>query len=153
MKIRNCFVSNSSSASYIVKIYHVNTNAVIDVIYGHLEIDTYIEKVDESLVEWTKYMNEEVSFARDDMCKRRVLILSELQTKLKDKNIDNREKIIALMEHCGVSIVEHEHYTALESFTSMHNDVGSSMSEMMKEIVVILSFETKFNLECIIDED
>jgi len=147
MKIRTGFVSNSSSASYIVKIKDIDFEDFISSLKSNPESFYY------------KYFSLPVL---EDKLKR----LEEMSKKYAFYNIEDLRK--------SFDKIDADDYSSIIKFalafykigcriksdgielvdvTSMHNDYDSGMSGLMKEITLHFLFETDYKLVCKIETD
>jgi len=156
MKIRIGFVSNSSSASYIVKIKGVNLETIVNKFDGY-SIYSFITELKERIVEFGKYRLENVATCpevrkfREEQDKRDKELLLKLDKALEsDSQLD---KMKVAMDAHGVSYVEDGGDLTLNYFTSMHNDYNDGMCGLLKEILMTVMFETDFKVECEIEND
>jgi len=157
MKIRQGFVSNSSSASYYVTL-NQNIDEALNTIqencwYPYLDEDALLEILE-------KYIKDTESRLEDiDKKSERFLILDtkpELESRLK-KYQSMKQTIIdkasgkPIEDHAIAKMGLELDYilikdingikTELEAGTSMHNSYDEGMSDFLKDIVLYYSFE------------
>lgn len=139
MKIRNGFVSNSSSASYTI-IIDLDIDAFTNIVMGEMWYlkDTYTKWVKDRIKYLKKSLkNNNFPFTTDDYTKE--------MERLQKLNIDdmNEQQLISdffKINHCNLSykkgVVELHHFNAMHN---SYNDVP----ELMKHIITLFSFQYK----------
>lgn len=161
MKLRMSFVANSSSASYIVKIYGLTLKKFIDDIAdefccSHFDREELIDVIKQSIKRTKHYMAKGSTIWKKSLDKNQKLL--KILTDDKDnKNkkqlgIRNKQVIKKLLEtYYGVKLNNEDDVITLTAFTSMHNDIGD-VPEIMRNIVAFYVF-SKYKVECEIEKD
>ena len=144
MKIRKGFVSNSSSASYIVKIKGIDFSEFCQALrneygcWGIFSTKGLQNKIN-SLYESTR--NSSIEIFRDEV--------EEFKNRVDKLGDDNFEDVVKLaLDFYNINSSEVKGGIELTDFTTMHNDFDSGMSNIMKEIVLYFMFDTKYKLIC-----
>ena len=167
MKIRSGFVSNSSSASYIIKIHNTSFEEFSENLmneYGWYtfnpeylkkeilaDIDRQLEYVDKQAVFYNNINKtnplSDYWTERIDKCKE---FLKELENPL-----NNKELIKLGLEYNGIklAIAEDINLIQMHDFTVMHNSFDEGMTPLVKEITFyFMSLGKKVELDCERDE-
>lgn len=152
MKIRNGFVSNSSSSSYIVRVKNTTWDEFCDLVsadkgfyYGDeliQEINKEIKRYEESIKEAKEDKNKILS-TLTPMYKERLVGLKKLKKEIAKDNLVE----IALKFHSIQWKVDDDEIE-LRGYTSMHNSFDEGMPGLLKEIVLTLMFDTDKKLKC-----
>lgn len=162
MKIRNSFVSNSSSSSYII-----NIQVDIDTFYKELfkeygswdflckeelipKIEEIIESVEKSIKEMGEKKNENKKYDKyfyetypSDLKFYKKLL--EKVKKLKDVELTK----LLLDKYYYINVVEKfDDEIKIWADTSMHNDFDNGMGHALKEIVLYFMFDTDYKVSC-----
>ena len=165
MKIRNGFVSNSSSASYIIKIHGIDYNDFINIIlreYGWslFSKSNVKQKLIKKLTDnklYTKDLKNELK----NKTVSRVSWFGYLEDNIKKdeallKKIDNfslEEIVEVVLERNSIKIMNDDDGIEIKFWTAMHNDFSSGMPEVLREVVLFFMFETSHKVKCDIKHD
>ena len=157
MKIRQGFVSNSSSASYIVKIDNISFYDFCDKIQAEYGFHDYFSiaqmngRIDHLL---ERYSDLDDNNPIDTFSKSFKKELEDQKTKLSKIDEDNFYEIAKFaLDFHQIDVKDGSGHIELSYFTSMHNDFDSGMSNIMKEIVLYFIFETKCKVICEVEHD
>lgn len=144
MKIRNGFVSNSSSSSYIVEIHGITLDAFINILYmeyswSQFDYDTIKKEVDNEYEKTKALASAGSRFygLRDEWVKS----VEEKREKLIEATTSHFEFTKFVLWLRGIKITEKPNSIELYSWTSMHNDFGD-MPELLNEIVLYFIMDT-----------
>ncbi len=168
MKIRSSFVSNSSSASYIINIQIDKED-----FFGHLSNeygwslfgkDAFEEKVKRELTIEKKALKKSekekiddsstIDKVFEDQTKEHIKKLEPILEAIKPLDKYDREFIEIVLNYSHIDITKAtDDEVELEYFTSMHNDFSEGMCEMLKEIVLYFMFDTTNKVKCEIKRD
>jgi len=170
MKIRNGFVSNSSSSSYIVQLRGISMDDFYRELqseYGwHIfDVNSILKDVRKNKGRVKKYIEEHSQRELDNenpkvtildehfskMYRERLEKLEEVETQLKEANYT--EVIDIVLEYYGITVTEVEGGIDMEYFTCMHNSFTEGMSEVLQEIVMYFLFDTSHTIKCTRDGD
>jgi hypothetical protein len=158
MKTRNGFVSNSSSASYIVKIKDINFEEFCERImreyqWYELNMKQTLGKIKKRI--YQLHESSKASKVRDkqeeptDQWYARYMkeleALFEEGSKIDEDNIIDVVKFILEYNDIKLSLVTNG--IELDYFTSMHNCYNEGVSDLLKEIVLFFSFETDYEIK------
>jgi len=138
MKLRNGFVSNSSSASYVVVIGKSKEDFLNDMIdgleYGPFYISNVIHTVESQLENLLKVKD-------DKFFQHSIKNTKSLLTKLKKlKNACNPETVETLLKkYYRVDVNDLKTKIRLTGFTSMHNSF-SDVPDVLKDIITYYTF-------------
>ena len=160
-KIRTGFVSNSSSASYVVK-FNIDIINFIELIYSeydftYFSIENLIERYEEKIGKYKELMRKEKEKPRKYYTLYTEEYLKELESKLnflksigtlqdyesiEGKFFSNKFKIIPwiLKNVYSVELTEEFNSVVLKDWTSMHNSY-SDVSNILKDIIMYFDFE------------
>ena len=141
MKIRKGFVSNSSSSSYIVTIENISFEEFCNKLAPEYSWSSLF-----SLNSARNKLEELAIKPYSEEFKNEILgLLKELE----EINEDDFVEIVKFMLKYGhINYRELKNGLELSSFTCMHNDFDSGMSERMKEILLFFMFDTKYTIKC-----
>ena len=160
MKIRNGFVSNSSSSSYIVKIRDTYWDEFCDIVESNKGSDSseeLISEIDKCLKEEQKSAQEDsvstISSGILEFWKQarteRIKELNRIKGMLSAEKVSNSTLIKAALDLHGIKYIEtNKDVVELVCSTSMHNSFNEGMPELLKEIVLLFMFDTKKKVEC-----
>lgn len=148
MKLRQGFVSNSSSSSYIVSLNGVSFKKLIEILQPDFQCDLLNKKI--VLKDITQWISKFTEYKETSMKSEgtMVSVYDRHITKLLDfkKRLETTDDIIdiarIILEYNMIEVEETYDYLKLSYTTSMHNDFDSGMHEMLKEIILYLLFET-----------
>ena len=158
MKKRNGFVSNSSSASYTVKIWDVNFEDFAHGLLGDygfcgfLSYETALGQINQLL---EKYEEEDELVHMED-CKKRWMENLNADKDAIQKAVDDDdmvERVRALLRYHKLNFTEGERCLTFGSFTPMHNDYVEGVNEALQEILMYAMFERHYKVECDVDFD
>ena len=130
MKTRNGFVSNSSSASYIVKIQDITLEEFAnqfrsEYCYGEYSLDDIKKNIEEHIAK-TKEDQLKYGDTLSNAAKYYGSILQRYEDFLKELAAIEPSDSVAVMSflfnYYGVKFEETKHGLTLSYFTSMHND-------------------------------
>lgn len=150
MKARFGFVSNSSSASYIINVFLTKSEFVAHMRGLLPYVKTFISELKKGVEFFSK--DEEENLAFNEMAIRLRALLSEAE-KLDSENIDYYAYTELYLKKNRISYdyVESRPFIKLESWVTMHNDYNS-MPDDLREIVLSLLF-SKVKLDCTVEHD
>lgn len=150
MKTRFGFVSNSSSASYIVNVF-LTKSEFVSHMRGLLPyIKTFIAELQKGIELFSKSEEENLTFS--DMTLRLKDLLVEAE-KLDTGNIDyvTYTELYLKAKRISYDFVESRPYVKLESWVTMHNDYND-IPEYLREIILSLLF-AKVKMDCTVEHD
>ena len=165
MKIRLGFVSNSSSASYYVKIQGISLEDFLGTLLGEYSWKYFSKRdLDERLEE--RINLEEEYLAENTKLKKKTPLpeffttqrknhLEELKTKRQVLNNLNENTIDLIkfgLEDYNITYSEGEDGVTLTDWTSMHNDYND-MNNLLKEITLYFLFETTHKIIAKMEHD
>ena len=155
MKIRNGFVSNSSSSSYIVKIRDTYWDEFCDIVVdgnNSYMKDNLLKEIDEDIVRFEGYIKEEgirEGSVFVEMNKEHLVQLNKWKEILTPEKVNNEVLVEVALAHSSIRRNEtHKDVVELSSLTTMHNSFDEGMTKLLKEIVLLFSFDTKKKIEC-----
>ena len=158
MKIRTGFVSNSSSASYIVNIKGIDFAEFcnkMETEYSfsdYFNVESMMKSLDGHLERYIK--GDDSTDSMKDLIEEFRVELEEQKVKLKAVNPDKYYDVVRCgLEFHQVGLKETDDGVELTSFTSMHNDYDEGVSSIMNEIVLYFLFETDYKLVCTMESD
>lgn len=139
MKLRTSFVSNSSSASYIVTLDTTMAEFCRD-----LRRVAWPEWISDS--DYQSQVTKQIEELYKDTdnnpeAKKQAKLLEVVLLGFGSKTAN--EKLIQILKHRGISVVEKEDKIQLDYFTAMHNCYNEGMSDLFKEIIFHFLFELK----------
>ena len=157
MKIRNGFVSNSSSSSYIVRVKDTTWDEFCNLVVadkGFYYREELVHEIDEEIVRFETSIKE----AKEDknkilstmipMYKDKLVELKKLKKSMpKDNDIEALVTIALKFNGIKYDVDKDVKEVELRSFTSMHNSFDD-MPMLMREIVLALMFDTGKKLKC-----
>jgi len=150
MKIRNGFVSNSSSSSYIVNIKNISMSKFCDILapeyhWGDL---FSLGHAKESLTKWSKTHEKDAANA-DRWSIDAKKAYDDMLDDLSKVDKDNFEEVVGFMlKFRQIECKEVDGGIELFYFTSMHNDFVEGVSDALKEILLYFMFDTDYKVEC-----
>lgn len=161
MKIRLGFVSNSSSASYYIRLIgsKENRNKAIFNAIDYLDWDGELKERIKDNIKYTK-----ASIARLEQKTDKFLFetkeeledrLEDLEKDLRyleqDRNYERKDYVERLIEISlrwyGIGIKVYENETRLESFTTMHNNYTEGTPRIFQELILKNAFEPSTDLK------
>lgn len=156
MKIRNGFVSNSSSSSYIIKIYDTGfdefASRLNELRYEFFNKGIIMKEIEERLAVNTKSINEmdgEGVSWRKDFANEAIIEFTGLKQELEGIEADDQINMLKFaLKYHGIKVSEGQHRIELCEFTSMHNSFCEGMSDILKEIVLSFIFDSTKRVEC-----
>jgi hypothetical protein len=169
MKIRMSFVSNSSSASYVAKIYGLSLtkfiNDITEEFYAsYFDRENLIDAIKKDISFGKKYIkNGGVLWKKNLDLNQKLydMLIKDLTNKKKQikqkkqyvpMGIQNRNVIKKLLKaYYGITFNCKDDIITLNAYTSMHNDIGD-VPEIMRNIVSFYVF-SKYKVECEIESD
>jgi hypothetical protein len=147
MKLRNGFVSNSSSASYTIFIdapLEDFADLLAQYLYSEMESGNLIDLAKKRLQQYVEY---------DSTDTRKKEHLEQL-IKFVDENGSAQEKLQLAFELNGVKVETTPTGFSLYSYTTMHNNYMEGIPDILKEIVMLLNFEIKdIKMSCKVEHD
>jgi len=155
MKIREGFVSNSSSASYIVKIHGVTLAELWNKLapeysYGLFCKDSFVHKLIKTIAKFKERKNGDSDFAK--YYEGEIDKLEEYLETLKAEDLPFEKFLQIFNEYNHISINECFKGVELKCDTSMHNSFDEGMSDIVQEIMFyMMSLDYKVTLE--VDHD
>lgn len=159
MKIRNGFVSNSSSASFIVNIHDTTIQEVCEMISEHFTYSYF------SKVELINKLNSDINNLRGiielDSCNssywtekinkfRKILNLLSNDLNKKSFVIDENIVLDVLKDVYGINMDQKDNIVTLEASTSMYNDI-KDVPEILRDIIAYYNFEIDKKINCEIE--
>jgi hypothetical protein len=143
VKIRNGFVSNSSSSSYIV-----NIKVEPKVFYNLLQAEYgwHMFGKAEAMKDLKKEIKEHEKYSRSILQDERGEELAERLKKLQNTDSNNRNIIKIILENHNILIKENADEVELESSTSMHNDFNEGVDDVLKEIILFFLMDTEYKV-------
>ena len=157
MKLREGFVSNSSSASYIVRIKNISLQEFCDRLAPEYYQDELNIKITCGIIKRRiKDINRLRKKAKgkdlglDKMYERHKEVLEKLEKRgLKILDVEDFVKEVEfIFEYEDINVCENNGDVVLDYFTSIHNDYNDGMGDLLKEITLFFMFETHYEVEC-----
>ena len=157
MKIRKGFVSNSSSSSFIVKIHKdlkaVSNEIMAEYDFSFFDVDKLIADIDKQILYYTTALKKDLAAKIEKGDKWATFTIKSTKDRIKclqkEKKIISRAKgtklFASILNYYGITSSEvstkNGKILRLDSWTSMHNSYGESLSELLKEIILFYSFK------------
>jgi len=156
MKIRNGFVSNSSSSSYIVQIKNTSWEEFCNIMTsskGFYWAEELRVEIDEEIKKQKKYMSDakgnKMFKGMKRLYKERLVKLQKLK---KNINVPKPNSSILVKTALDFNDVKYYDYQneriELNYFTSMHNSFNEGMADVLKEIILVFMFDTNKKIKC-----
>ena len=158
MKTRLGFVSNSSSASFIVRIFGTNILKELnsEFTYSLFDKKEVIAKLKESI----SYYEEHLQTNKEDKDKWRVFLV-----ELYERDLASFKKTLSIIQKSSkknlvknilkhyykISVNEKSFYTELTEFTAMYNSV-SDISPELKDIITFYTVKDPFSVEVQVED-
>jgi hypothetical protein len=144
MKIRNGFVSNSSSSSYIVTLKNKTfkefaSNFLAEGDFYDYDPQSLIKKMKLDIEEYKQHDTTKQEWYKD-WIKQTEETLNKME-KIYNKKGLCPELLKVIMEKYGIKVTEENNNVVLDYFTSMHNSYNEGISDLMKEIILFCCFE------------
>ena len=156
MKIRNGFVSNSSSASYIVKINGSSfedlcARLLCEYSWCEFNLVAVLGKISNRITEASERLQTgEIKPFYDKLIEDLEALLKEA----KDIDEDNGVEVVDfILKYNGIEYQEDSNEITLFDCTSMHNSYDEGVSDLLQEIIMFILFETDYKIKCEIDKD
>jgi hypothetical protein len=161
MKIRTGFISNSSSASYVIRV-GMPYKKLMETIYNeyayhYFHKDSLTQKVDEKIRYLKQSLDDETEFLRKfypiESIERDIKMYEEFKTNLEtDKG---RIDFYCYLHSIRIKRDDEnpDTKTVIYLTTTMHNYFHENMSKLMQEIIMEGLFENKYNVECKVYHD
>jgi hypothetical protein len=159
MKTRQGFVSNSSSASYIVEIRNIEEQDFFGLLYTEYSWNEFnIHSIKGQIAERIKECNQEIKTEESPLTSfycSQIKKLEELQKEVLEINDeeDCSRAIKFILKYKDIQYKEVDGDIYLEYFTSMHNSFDEGIGELLKEIIFFFIFETDYKVKCKVDKD
>lgn len=148
MKIREGFVSNSSSASYIVKIHtsweDFSTIIKDEIYWSFCDVNSLKTEIQNSITREKEFLNKGKVTSNKEATLFEPLLeyweeaLAKHEETLKelDKEMTPEDMIKWVLKYYGMGFIEKPDMIELSGFTSMHNSYVEGMQDLLKEIVL-----------------
>ena len=167
MKTRIGFVSNSSSASYIVRVKDITEDEFCRRLFEEYSWTHFSKK--KMTRELKKRLKQQRKCAEDyiisspeaeglnKIFKKQasdyIDRLEGLQKELSE--IDEDKKLVEFtLKYCGIhTTIMTDGGIEMLYFTSMHNDYHDGTNELLREIILFFMFETDRKVECEVNHD
>lgn len=159
MKVRTGFVSNSSSASYIIKVLAPKEEIISLLIceYGwvYFHKEEFVKMVTKKIKDHERNDDEKIKYLSDlgqtfkeTMAKQRKEYREKLQGYI-DRNLSDDEVLFTtVLESKNIKCRQIDDNTVFESETSMHNDYNSGVANLLKEFLLLFMFEHEYKISC-----
>lgn len=146
MKIRTSFVSNSSSASYVIKIDNITMGRFLDILeeeysWSHFEMSSIEEEISDS---YRQVQNlTKVGGTFHDLKDSWIKCETEKQERLKEIK-SSRDLVSFVLWLRDIRVSQGKNCVILSHWTSMHNNYVQGMNDLMKEIILLFVVEKKY---------
>jgi hypothetical protein len=149
MKIRTGFVSNSSSSSYIIKVYANFDDILRNLSFWFIDKNAIIIETKKEIKRLKNLLKTKHNKFYDIFKRENKKELKELNERLKflESNTDNIDFLKNYFSWNGIWFEDKNKYVKICYDTTMHNDFVSGMSDLYKEIVLSLTFDSKYKIE------
>lgn len=167
MKIRNGFVSNSSSASFIIS-FHIKPEDFYNDFLNcfkmsneHNDLNEYIKRHKKNIKKWIKLCQKELeednfsfNFFRKIRQENLISHNKELEMLESFKEVDEREKVKKVLPIVfpDMKIEESEDIVNIKYYTSMHNCFSESLPKYLIELILFYQIEKKVKMEMRMEE-
>ena len=157
MKIRNGFISNSSSASYLVKIKASMEDFTSKILEQYSWNDYFYkerfeESVREDIEELKENLKQKCTETQGFFYDRKKDLKKSLKNKevllRKLKKLKDIEFVKVVLEYFGIKVSSSSTEIFLNQETVMHNDFNTGMCDLFRELVLFFMFDTKYKVEC-----
>jgi len=152
MKIRQGFVSNSSSASYIVDIQNIEEKEFFDVVQG-MYCGGYVFDSEYIVEQLQQIIEEAKSEIREKNTPMTVYYIDKVKRfralKKEALRISSNKNMIKFgLKINGITYNYKDSVITLSSWTSMHNSFNDGPSDVLKEIILTFLFNGRYKMNC-----
>jgi hypothetical protein len=159
MKIREGFVSNSSSSSYFFRINDLKFNDFVKLMVSNYWFDHFNkriinhkikEKIKKAIEDNKKHSKMYSKKGKDSTFKFMQKINNDHILRCKkeledlDKCSTNGQLVKFVLKYKGIKIKLSKECVEFSYFTPMHNDFNEGMEDLLKEIIMLFSFDTNY---------
>lgn len=156
MKIRNGFVSNSSSASYCLRI-PLPLDEILDELYT--EYNWNIFNKEKRKNETIKNLTDGKKYVEEFRDKKNAFFFSGVKDRIEEDkkfleeidNLSSKDFAKKVLERKGIIIEQDKDITELRCWTAMHNSYLEGVSDIFKEIMMYFLFERKLQIQCSVE--
>lgn len=145
MKIRMGFVSNSSSASYIIEVGGLTFDELLHMLdqeysWKYFDYDKIKSEIDNKYYK-TLNLSKHGQFhgLKEDWIRE----ATEEKERFDKINNEGEELVRFVLSFRGISVEELPNKLRLTAFTFMHNDYDD-MPDLLREIIMFILMETKY---------